>query len=173
MAENQIPLDRIPDIYDWDFSVRLEGARMLDLEPCWQSAPLDEDRRHRITGRSVSGFDIVSYTSRRRCLFNRDTHSIVMAVEDAGGGAVSVETRAPGAEVLRVPFTELLERSAAVRVGRCSLKIHRLAPRAGACVRFMVRDGSDGEGTDWYYARAAQKNGQLAWSSPVWVERKE
>jgi hypothetical protein len=26
-----------------------------------------------------------------------------------------------------------------------------------------------GAGEDWYYVRVEQKNGELAWSSPIWV----
>jgi hypothetical protein len=27
-----------------------------------------------------------------------------------------------------------------------------------------------GAARDWYYVRVAQRNGQWAWSSPIWVE---
>ena len=27
----------------------------------------------------------------------------------------------------------------------------------------------DAKSADWYYARVTQHNGQLAWSSPIWV----
>ena len=36
---------------------------------------------------------------------------------------------------------------------------------------FDVADTGDGAGVDWYYVRVTQTNGQMAWSSPVWVEK--
>ena len=35
---------------------------------------------------------------------------------------------------------------------------------------FTVRDTDAGAGANWYYIRVAQANGQLAWSSPIWVD---
>jgi hypothetical protein len=32
-----------------------------------------------------------------------------------------------------------------------------------------IEDKGSGEGTDYYYVRVTQANGQMAWSSPVWV----
>ena len=36
---------------------------------------------------------------------------------------------------------------------------------------FTVRDEDDGREANWYYARVTQANGQMAWSSPIWVEK--
>jgi len=36
-------------------------------------------------------------------------------------------------------------------------------------VEFEYRDNSAGSGEHWYYVRVEQKNGELAWSSPIWV----
>jgi hypothetical protein len=39
-------------------------------------------------------------------------------------------------------------------------------------VDFEYRDNSAGAGEHWYYVRVEQKNGELAWSSPIWVRYK-
>ena len=36
---------------------------------------------------------------------------------------------------------------------------------------FTVRDSDAGKETNWYYVRVVQANGQMAWSSPIWVEK--
>jgi hypothetical protein len=36
---------------------------------------------------------------------------------------------------------------------------------------FQFEDAGAGAAADWYYVRVAQANGQMAWSSPIWVER--
>jgi len=39
----------------------------------------------------------------------------------------------------------------------------------GVFVQFLVEDPRPSSGTYWYYARVLQKDGNMAWSSPVWV----
>ena len=34
---------------------------------------------------------------------------------------------------------------------------------------FEYRDNDVGPGEHWYYVRVEQQNGELAWSSPIWV----
>lgn len=172
MAENQIPLEKIPDIYDWDFSVSVEGAYILEIQPCWQSAPLSEERRHRLTGESSAGFSLRSYTSRRRCLFNCDTHSIVMRIKGSPGNFLNIVFREPEEKILKVKFADLINGDKAVRVGKNSLKVHRIVPEHNARISVSFNDNGEGMETDWYYVRTIQCNGQLAWSSPIWIEKK-
>ena len=42
----------------------------------------------------------------------------------------------------------------------------------GPAVNFTFVDGDRAPGQQYHYARIEQKDGQLAWSSPVWVESK-
>jgi len=39
----------------------------------------------------------------------------------------------------------------------------------GVFVQFLLEDARPQPGTSWYYARILQKDGNMAWSSPVWV----
>ena len=41
--------------------------------------------------------------------------------------------------------------------------------KAGIFRTFLVRDPCPQPGTYWYYVRVLQKDGNMAWSSPVWV----
>lgn len=62
-------------------------------------------------------------------------------------------------------------------------KVHRGAPVDEIAVALSLEDEASGPGgevaegpggpggADYYYARVTQLNGQMAWSSPVWVER--
>ncbi|MBI3680446.1 MAG: hypothetical protein HY235_08620 [Acidobacteria bacterium] len=38
-------------------------------------------------------------------------------------------------------------------------------------VRFTFTDANKGAGESWYYVRVLQEDGQLAWSSPIWIKR--
>ena len=165
-------LDRIPEIYDWDFTVSLDNARIAELQPCWQSAPLAEDRRHRITNKSAAGFTLQSYTSRRRCLFNRDTHSMALRIQGSSRSMLSIDVRKPEEKRITLKFSDLLKGDEAYRIKRNSLKIHRTIPELNLKTAFTITDDSPGDRVDWYYLRVTQKNGQLAWSSPIWVEKR-
>jgi hypothetical protein len=39
----------------------------------------------------------------------------------------------------------------------------------GVFAIFLIEDPEPPEGTSWYYARIIQEDGNMAWSSPVWV----
>ena len=53
-----------------------------------------------------------------------------------------------------------------------SLKVHIIAPELNSKTVFTITDESSGGRIDWYYVRIIQKNGRLAWSSPIWIEKK-
>ena len=48
--------------------------------------------------------------------------------------------------------------------------LHRVVFNENWETSFAVEDEDDGAQTDWYYVRVFEANGELAWSSPVWVE---
>ena len=42
-------------------------------------------------------------------------------------------------------------------------------PGSGREMRFTYRDSDAASGDAWYYIRVQQQDGQLGWSSPIWV----
>jgi hypothetical protein len=49
-------------------------------------------------------------------------------------------------------------------------RFHQAVPERAYTARITFDHEADGSGRDWYYVRVRQKNGQWAWSSPIWVE---
>jgi len=47
---------------------------------------------------------------------------------------------------------------------------HRAVSRDEYAYETSLQHAGDGKQRDWYYVRVRQKNGQWAWSSPIWVE---
>ena len=48
--------------------------------------------------------------------------------------------------------------------------VHRLVGQSEYSAQIRWQDQRpDANSTDWYYVRVTQNNGQLAWSSPIWV----
>ena len=48
-------------------------------------------------------------------------------------------------------------------------KLHRAIPEEGYTMKFQYRDEAPPVGTNFYRVRVYQRNGSVAWSSPVWV----
>jgi hypothetical protein len=57
-----------------------------------------------------------------------------------------------------------------VEILRNGQTIHRASP-ASAEVTLRYRDLEPAPGVSYYYARLVQEDGQMAWSSPIWVDR--
>ena len=49
-------------------------------------------------------------------------------------------------------------------------KIHRVIPAAGYCASVAIEDDKPFAGEINYRVRVEQRNGQRAWSSPIWVQ---
>jgi uncharacterized protein YlxP (DUF503 family) len=49
------------------------------------------------------------------------------------------------------------------------VKIERAVPEIGYDVPFEFVDEKPPRGRNFYYLRVSQLNGQMAWSSPIWV----
>jgi hypothetical protein len=50
--------------------------------------------------------------------------------------------------------------------------LHRLTFAENYETEFTFEDEGDGSRADWYYVRVVQANEEMAWSSPIWVEKK-
>jgi hypothetical protein len=72
----------------------------------------------------------------------------------------------PQAIHVKVRGTGVIE---AIHLIRDAKYVYKVAPgKQEAAFDFM--DPAAGPGQHWYYVRVEQRNGELAWSSPIWVE---
>lgn len=70
-------------------------------------------------------------------------------------------------------FRELAESGETMFTGdfpRESALVHRLVFAENYQTTYSVADQDRGEQVSWYYLRVVEANGQIAWSSPIWVE---
>ena len=58
---------------------------------------------------------------------------------------------------------------AAIHLIRDAKYIYKVAPNTQDA-QFEYLDQDAGPGEHWYYVRVEQRNGELAWSSPIWVQ---
>jgi hypothetical protein len=163
-----LALDRI---CDWSMQLRLEGGRLLRFFPCLQSMPFDEQRRHRFTRTDANAIAIRSYSARQDAYRENPNQSLVL------------ELQAGPQDVLHLALTEPVAQSSASRLGdlfrgshnlftggfpKEGYQWHRLVPAAasslqGRCTLQVPPARSH------VYLRVRQKNGQMAWASPVFL----
>ena len=164
-----LALDRI---CDWAMRVELQRGRIARFFPCLQSMPFDEQRRHRFERERRAGLAIRSYTARQNAYRENPNQSVVLELEAGADAALELAIAEPVAQTASATLADLLRRLAQplhrpVPEGRLAVAPHRAARRvvaAGQAARSRCRDGALDA-----YLRARQKNGHMAWASPVFM----
>jgi hypothetical protein len=160
---------------DWRFQLELESGRITDFQTCFAPGPLDERRRDRVLKRDERFVEIESFTAVRQQVDDHCQKAIVLRVQGSPSTRMRVACERPGKCELVQTFAELEESSEMLFTGPFPLEsamAHRLVFGPHWQSSFTVDDKDDGAAENWYYARVIQANGQMAWSSPIWVERR-
>ena len=159
----------------WDIRLRIEGGTLEDIQTCFQSGPLAEGLRDRIRERTERSARVESFTARRQLFEDNATKAVVLKVRGTPQTRLNIELRSPGNKSLALPFKQLVGSGETIFTGpypRESVLVHRLVFDDNYRTSFVVEDEDEKEGkqVNWYYTRVIQANGQLAWSSPIWVD---
>jgi len=186
---NEIPLAS----EEWRGELSVAGGRIAGWEPCWVDfgqtpAELDGGRaRFGLRTRQFPGAYIADL------LFNADVFEIEAAPEQSVALELNgVRTAAPLAELCRSSRVLWLEEEARRHVAALTglreedhervdtfyhagrkAKVHRAVPEAGYTAAFEWTDDEPLRGETHYRVRVEQRNGQRAWSSPIWVAGSE
>jgi len=175
LDKNPLRTAKAPErVTDWHITARLQGGRILDAQPCFQSGPFDEERRNRILERSETHCRWVACTSRHQAFDGVPTHAVILTLAGSADTVLRLEIEQPAPGTVSAALGDLLVRNTIHFTGPFpaeSLMIHRLVPRRRAKATIALDDAPAemGEGADWYYVRVTESNGQMAWSSPIWV----
>jgi hypothetical protein len=157
----------------WEMAVRIDGGRFRRVTGCFQSGPLEEELRDNLRVVSPREIHLESYTSRVKCFAEDPTKAIVCELEGDADAEISVELRAPTEQVTRARLADLCDDNVIAFTGGFTTEsyiIHRLVEPGGYSAHVRFRDRRPAEqGPDWYYVRVTEKNGHMAWSSPIWV----
>jgi hypothetical protein len=163
-----LALDRITD---WRFEIGVEQGRLLRFFPCLQSGPFDENRRHRFERRGSAGLAVQSYTSRKQAYRENPNQSVVLEIAGGADMRLALEIAAPAPSRSTVGIDELFAQSHNARVGpfpKESWQWHRLLPLTATTLSGSCRLDI-GAARSYVYLRVKQRNGHLAWASPVFV----
>jgi len=163
-----LALDRI---CDWAMKISLSAGRIERFFPCLQSMPFDEQRRHRFERIGEAGLAIRSYTSRKGAYRENPNQSAVLEFTSNADATLAIALSEPVAQKSSVKLADLFRGSANLRTGpfpKESYQWHRLVPLASSSV--SGRCGIElPQGRSNIYLRARQKNGHMAWASPVFL----
>jgi hypothetical protein len=157
----------------WDMTLRIAGGKFHRALGCFQAAPFGEELRDRLQPVSETEVRLQAFTTREQCFAEDPTKSVICEVEGGPDAVLSVELRQPSEMTASARLADLVDDNVVEFTGGFtteSLIIHRLVGPSeySATIRWHDR-ATAGRGPDWYYVRATQHNGHMAWSSPIWV----
>jgi hypothetical protein len=151
--------------------VGVAHGRLVRYFPCLQSMPFDEARRHRFERQGESGLAIRSYTSRRNAYRENPNQSVVLEIEGGADTVLHLALSEPVAEASAHRLADLHRGSANRFTGpfpKEGYQWHRLVPRTASAVEGRCTLEVPAARSH-VYLRARQKNGHVAWASPVFL----
>ena len=157
-------------VCDWDIRVDVAGGELREVIPCFQSGPMEEERRDRILSRDGTSIHWQSYTSRQDAFAERATKHLILELSGAPDTRLTIMLEQPIKTSYSMLLGELADTSHIKFTGEFtseSILIHRLVTPGRFAMNFSFTD-KDGDPA-YYYVRVRQSNGQMAWSSPIWV----
>jgi hypothetical protein len=162
-----LALDRV---CDWAMQLRVERGRIARYFPCLQSMPFDEQRRHRFEREGEAGLAIRSYTARQNAYRENPNQSVVLEIEGGPSTVLELALSEPVVQRSRHALAELQRGSANLFTGpfpREAYQWHRLVPPSASALHGKA--ALHVAGKSHVYLRARQRNGHIAWASPVFL----
>ena len=182
-------------VFDWIGALSVENGDLVRAVPCFSSDPFDEDRRKRINRVDGRQCEWQSHTSRGGIFVTRNSHTpcsaqdaVCFEVRGDRSTRIALDIRCGTRKSLiatpgdwsianassrkHESFTlgELIAGRQGWRMGKPPTWVlaHRAVGRAHYAWTREWTETPPGPG-GFYYLRATQDNGQMGWSSPVWI----
>ena len=163
---------------DWDVELWIEGGELLGIEPHLRGHDIGIPVIDDVTPCVLSHLDYAggdrlklrTRTPRNASVNSSATQAITLRLR--GDAATRVRALINGAEIdLSLErLTEGAWSDYSAGFVSPSFVFQRALPAAECECRFALRHEAAPGRRDWYYARVRLRNGQWAWSSPIWVE---
>ncbi len=173
----------------WNGSLSVSDGEIVDVEKCFtRGGQRVDEAGDAVTWNLTTGMNVRPFpesTSQQALVFTiRGTDGTLVEIESE---SVSYTARLPevceGSVV--IPHPEAARKVVAERFGLTEYEnrlqkeytnsyktlIHRGVPESGYTAAYAF-DDSPPSGESYYYLRVSQDNGQMAWSSPIWITRK-
>jgi hypothetical protein len=163
---------------EWEVELELVGGKILDVEPRFRGPEVVAPTLHSKTKNSFSSWKLINPN---RLRFSTMTWGNPTTTTASTQG-VSLEMEVNPQSRIRALFNnqavdisimELIKGASSGYLGGFltpAYRIHQAVPLHTYRGSLTFQHNSEGRARDWYTVRVRQKNGQWAWSSPIWVE---
>ena len=173
---------------EWSGEIIVDGGRILDSEPCWispgQGRPVLAGERAHFTFLTPLPRPQSPWQNANVFQFEADPSAKVrVRLNDLEESGAVLDFAAGSREMwFRDECIALLQRVAGIEPGSperediyhhlaYKAKLHRPVPEAAYTADFAIDDDTPIQGEIHYRVRVEQRNGERAWSSPVWVSK--
>ena len=159
---------------DWDFTISVEDGSIEALSTCFCTGPMDEFRRDRVLSRDGHSVRVQSFTALKQQVDDYSQKAIVLRLNGRPETRVTVTCVRPKPCTLTRSLGQLAESNEMLFTAPFpweSAMFHRLVFAEHYETRYSFADEDGGSAVNWYYVRVTQANGDMAWSSPIWLEK--
>ncbi|MEG1622527.1 MAG: Tat pathway signal sequence [Alistipes sp.] len=172
--------NREDEYVHWVGNIHITQGEICDLQTCFRGAAFTSPqagetsfhtRVNRVTGRDKQRVDLDMYSTKNPNVMTPAMQGVILDVEMAKEGTVTAEFNG---QAFTYTLEELLQGSKAHFMrGWLSeaIQFNRAAPEQAFTIGHFMEDDQAEKDTDYYYVRVRQRDGQWAWTSPIWVER--
>lgn len=168
---------------EWQGSLKISSGKILGIE-----------RAYTWIGQKVERIDTQEYTWRLKTKARTYSQQLIFTIEAPRSALISIESNGKGVQLpvekaLKEPTViayideakKMIEKEFGLQAEKIEnpdhfyhhafkLKIQRAILQEDYMVETFFKDESITNKRDnWYYVRVYQRNGQMAWSSPIWV----
>lgn len=172
--------NREEEYVHWQGRLGLTDGRIRDMQTCFRGAAFTSPqpgetefhtRVNRVLGRGDRHVELDMYSSKNPNVLTPAMQGVILDVEMPRDAKITADFNGKRYEH---SLAELLEGSRAHFLrGWLSeaIQFERAATEPTFCVGHVMTDDKAERDTDYYYARVRQRDGQWAWTSPIWVEK--
>lgn len=165
----------------WRGSLEVDGGKIIDVEPHFNhfgqridSATEDACSWTMKTKPRMFQELIFELEAHLRSVITLEVNSrrVRFSMDDALKGSRVIALRREAEDLIRDEFGLSpgdVENPDVYWHNSYKVKIHRTIPEDGYTASFFYVDHKPRDGLNYYYLRVSQLNGQMAWSSPIWV----
>jgi hypothetical protein len=167
---------------DWEADLELVGGKILGVEPRFRGPEVVAPSQHASEKSSFSSWEKTGETGVR---FSTRTWGNPTTTTSSTQGiclelaAIDHQSRIRANfnnKHVEISLMELIQGASSGYLGGFltpAFRFHQAVNESAYRGSFSFHHHSEGEARDWYTVRVRQKNGQWAWSSPIWVEAKK
>ncbi len=173
---------------DWQCSIEIADGAVLSAEPCWRTAGQSigqtggrrceygfrtlQDPPHGQVPTEATIFELGGRPADVVTL-RLEGQSVRMTLAEAMAGSRIVHFIGEAADFVRKTYgidPARLKRKDRIYFLSHKAKVHRAIPESGFSAELDHLDAHPPGGENFYRVRVLQRNGQAAWSSPIWVD---